>query len=76
MSRRLLSFLLIISILMSSSLITSVDAESRASDYFISYSATLFPGSSPGALTLVTQGTVLCVARNSSVLSGNDENSV
>ena len=53
MSKRLLSLLLIISILMSSSLITSVDAESRASDYFIRYSATLSTGDSAGELNLI-----------------------
>ncbi len=53
MSKRIVSFLLIISILMSYSLIASVDAEGRASDYFISYSASLSAGDSAGALNLI-----------------------
>lgn len=52
MSKRLLSLLLILSILISSVLVSSVSAESRASDYFIRYSATLYAGSSPGKLDL------------------------
>lgn len=52
MSKRLLSYLLIISILFSTFFVLPVCAESRASDYFIGYSATLYTGNTPGKINL------------------------